>query len=455
MSNKGKKPNPNKIGIGKFWGWNARAVSVGCVTVIYGTYFMLYCTNALGLSSAIVGTLLLVSKLFDGITDLFAGYLIDNTNTKLGKARPYEFAIIGVWLFSWLLFSCPANWSNTAKYALIFVLYTLINSVFVTLLNVNQSTYMVRSFSNQQVMMKLNAYGGIVITIGCAIVSMTFPMLVSSMATSAAGWSRLMLIYCIPLTVIGMLRFLLVKETVVTDEASDDKLNLQEMKEVLKKNKYVYLICIAYLFYNIVLGMNTSSYYFTYVVGDLNKYTSIAALSMPLMLVMFVFPVLMKKMKLSRIVMLGAAFGAAGYLCNFLAGSNMTLLMAGGALGALGGLPIAYVGGLMILDCGEYNTHLGLPASLGTMTSFQSFASKVGAGVGTWLLGILLSIGGFISAGADGVAVMDQPDSAITMIRIGYGLVPAIFFIGIFIVLHFYKLEDVLAKFRQEKAEQK
>lgn len=443
---KEKKANPNKIGIGKFWGWNGRAVSVGCVTVIYGTYFMLYCTDALGVSSAVVGTLLLVSKLFDGVTDLCAGFLIDNTHTKLGKARPYEFAILGVWLFSWLLFSCPVNWSDTMKYVYIFILYTLINSIFVTLLNVNQGTYMLRAFPNQTVMVKLNSYGGIVVTIGCAIVSMTFPMLVSSMGSTAAGWSKIMAIYCIPLAIIGMLRFLLVPEVVKDDGGKSDGLKLSEMVQVLKKNKYVYFVLVAYLAYNISLGMSFVSYYFTYVVGDLSKYTMVASLTMPLMIVMFIFPVIMKKMRLSRLVMLGAAVGCCGYLINFIAGSNMVFLMIGGAMLAFGGLPIAYVGGLMLLDCSEYNMLIGLPRAVGTVNAFQSFASKVGQGVGSWLLGSLLAMGGY------NAALDVQPDTAKTMITLGYSIIPALLFAIIFIVLLFYDLEKRLPELRAKKA---
>lgn len=447
----GKKENPNKIGIAKFWGWNLRGASVGAVTVVYGTYFMLYCTNALGLNAGIVGTLLLVSKLFDGVTDLFAGYLIDNTNTKLGKARPYEFAILGVWGISWLLFSCPVNWSNTMKYVWVFILYTLINSVFLTLLNVNQSVYMVRAFPNQSVLAKLNAYGGLVCVFGISLISMPLPMLISSMGTTAAGWSKLMAIYCIPLAIIGMLRFLLVKETVDVGGDSESKLNVKEMKQVLKTNKHVYLICLAFIFYNITLGMNLASYYFTYIVKDMNKYTIVTALTLPLMLVMFIIPAIMKKMKLSRLIMAGAVIGVVGYVVNFFAGSNMPMLIGATILTGLSGLPLGFVGGLMLIDCGEYNKLKGLPSSLGTMTAFQSFASKVGSGVGTWLQGMLLSIGGFISAGADGVAVMNQPSSAILTIRLGYSLIPALMFVLIIVVLHFYKLESLLPVMRKEK----
>ena len=163
-----KKQKTDKIGIAKFWGWQSRAVSLGSMTVIYG-YLMIYCTNTLMLSPELVGTLLLVSKLFDGVTDLFAGYLIDNTHTRFGKARPYEFAIIGVWLCTWLLFSCPAQWSYAVKAVWVFIIYSFVNSILATLLNTNQTTYIVRAFPNMSQIMKVNSYGGIVVTLAAPL----------------------------------------------------------------------------------------------------------------------------------------------------------------------------------------------------------------------------------------------------------------------------------------------
>lgn len=78
-----------------------------------------YCTNSLGLSPGIVGTLLLVSKLFDGFTDLIAGLIIDKTKTKYGKARPYELCILGVWICTVLLFSTP-NFGRAGKIIWVF-----------------------------------------------------------------------------------------------------------------------------------------------------------------------------------------------------------------------------------------------------------------------------------------------------------------------------------------------
>lgn len=443
----GKKENSDKIGVAKFWGWQSRAVSLGCVTIVYG-YLMIYCTNTLGLSSALVGTLLLVSKVFDGITDLFAGYLIDNTHTRWGKARPYEFAIIGVWFCTWLLFSCPTSLSYGVKAVWVFVIYLFVNSILATLLNTNQTAYVVRAFPTMNQIVKVNSYGGIVVTLGCAVVSMLFPQLMASMATSGAGWSKLMAIFAIPLALIGILRFLIVKETVNVETNSDAKLKFSDMVQVLKKNKYIYFSAGLALLYNAVLGLNASTYYFTYIVGDIGKYTMLAMLSMPLLIVMFIFPVLMKKIPISKIIMFGAVLGVIGYGMNFFAGTNMTLLMIAAAISSLAGLPIAYLSGMIILDCAEYNTLIDLPRADSTLSALSSFGSKVGNGIGIALLGIILDLGGFISSNN---TVVVQTDQALFTIRTLYSLIPAIIYVVIFLVMFCYKLDKVLPELRDKK----
>ena len=86
--------------------WSLRNISImaGFVVMSYVSYFA---TNCLGISAGVIGALLLASKLFDGITDLIAGYFVEKTNTKLGKGRPYDLCIIGVWICTVLMFAVP------------------------------------------------------------------------------------------------------------------------------------------------------------------------------------------------------------------------------------------------------------------------------------------------------------------------------------------------------------
>lgn len=154
METKSKRDMQGKIGVVKFWTWSARDLSLSANFIVL-SFISIYCTNTLNMEPALVGILLMGSKVVDAVTDLFAGYLVDRTETKWGKGRPYEFAIFGVWLCTWLLYSTPAEAGTTMKAVWIFAMYMFVNSVFTTLLNASGNPYMVRAFGDNEQRVRL------------------------------------------------------------------------------------------------------------------------------------------------------------------------------------------------------------------------------------------------------------------------------------------------------------
>ena len=71
----------NKVGYG------SGDIAGNVVYAFLSSFVMIYLTNTVGLNPGIVGTLIAVSKLLDGVTDIFFGSLIDKTHSKMGKAR--------------------------------------------------------------------------------------------------------------------------------------------------------------------------------------------------------------------------------------------------------------------------------------------------------------------------------------------------------------------------------
>ena len=101
------------------------------------SFIMIYLTNIVGLNAGIVGTLIAVSKLFDGVTDIFFGAMIDKTKSRLGKARPWMlYAYIGCAVTLIANFAIPTNMGKFAQYAWFFIAYTLLNAVFFTANNI-------------------------------------------------------------------------------------------------------------------------------------------------------------------------------------------------------------------------------------------------------------------------------------------------------------------------------
>lgn len=445
MSRKEKQPNPNKIGFGKFMAWNSRGASLA-VQVVLISYVQIYSTNALGLNAAIVGTLLLISKLIDGVTDMVAGYLVDRTNTKWGRGRPYELAIIGVWLSTWLMFSAPASISTVAKYIWVVVFYVLAQAIFATLLNANQTVYMVRAFHNDQKYVTITSLGGLVITFVVIVFNVVFPTLEAPIISSGEGWSHLVLYIAVLLGVIGILRFVFVKEEVAVD-ANSEKITPKDIVTLLKNNKYVYVIAFMLIVVNLIGNMGVSTYYYLYIVGDVSVMGIMSLFSVVAMLTMAVYPALLKKISPKQLVIIGCICAVIGGLINFFAYDNLVLLAIGSVIGGIGLLPINYLSGLFIIECCDYNEWTNHPRMEGTLSSVISLAGKIGSALGSFLLGILLSAAHF-----DGMAAT-QPVSAILMIRILFGLATCVFYGSIIFVLRFYKLDKLKPQISAELAE--
>ena len=87
-----------------------------CGYALISSFVMLYLTNAVGLNSAVIGTLMMASKLLDGVSDIFFGGLMDKTKSRMGQARPWMlFGQIGVSACLFLVFCIP-NVSETMQY---------------------------------------------------------------------------------------------------------------------------------------------------------------------------------------------------------------------------------------------------------------------------------------------------------------------------------------------------
>lgn len=140
----------NKVGYG------SGDIAGNLVYAFLSSFVMIYLTNTIGLNSGIVGTLIAVSKLFDGITDIFFGTMIDRTKSKMGKARPWMFyGFFGCAITLYGVFAIPTNMGKTAQYAWFFICYTLLNAVFYTANNIAYAalTSLVTKNSKERVQM--------------------------------------------------------------------------------------------------------------------------------------------------------------------------------------------------------------------------------------------------------------------------------------------------------------
>lgn len=104
-------------------------------------FLLFYYTDVVGVSVAAVGIIMMCSRIFDGISDLIMGVIIDRTKSPFGKARIWIlWLVISYAIGTALLFSVPVGWSETAKLIYIFFSYNLAFTVLFTGINLPYAT---------------------------------------------------------------------------------------------------------------------------------------------------------------------------------------------------------------------------------------------------------------------------------------------------------------------------
>ena len=218
----------NKVGYG------SGDIAGNVVYAFLSSFVMIYLTNTVGLNPGIVGTLIAVSKLLDGVTDIFFGSLIDKTHSKMGKARPWMlYGHIGCAITLVAIFAIPTNLGQFAQYAWFLIAYTLLNAVFYTANNIAYSalTALVTKNSAEQVEMGSWRFMFAFAT-SLLIQSITLGA-VTALGGGAAGWRTVAIIYAIIGLLVNTLSVFSVKEL-----PEGELVDTTDKKEIEQDEKY-------------------------------------------------------------------------------------------------------------------------------------------------------------------------------------------------------------------------
>jgi oligogalacturonide transporter len=107
--------------------------------VIISFYYLIFLTDVVRISPALAGTVILISKIYDSITDPFEGIIADRTRTKLGRRRPYLLIGIPLVFLSFFALFYPYNAaSETARFTAVVASYLFFSTVVsIVMLNYN------------------------------------------------------------------------------------------------------------------------------------------------------------------------------------------------------------------------------------------------------------------------------------------------------------------------------
>lgn len=243
------------------------------IMTLLNTYLLIFYTDVVEINPAVVGTLFLISRLLDGISDPLLGFLIDRfPNTKFGKYKPI--LILGsiiccinyllVW-FSPLLFTSQKVLAISVSYILLGVTFDLMDIPLNSLIPVLTEREAERNV--------LSSIKGISYTVGPTILNIVAPLILANQSSKISGYLMLIIGTVIVVAFFTIVGTLTLNERVIqqTDDPTEkttnysfkDALNILKVREVATLFTSMLFITAATNIFN-----GSLLYYLSYIIKD-------------------------------------------------------------------------------------------------------------------------------------------------------------------------------------------
>ena len=400
---------------------------------LINTYLLIFLTDSFGIGAAAVGTLFLVARIIDGITDPIMGVIVDNTNTKIGKSRPYLFAVpIFISITTIMCFSTPdLSYSNKiiwmyASYILWGISFTAMDIPYWSL-----SANITRSSEGKTKIVtsaRTIAYVG-----GFTISTLTIPLV-----SALKSWTKVAIIYAVFASIFIWITALGVKE-LNTTKTKKEKQGFKQFVNLLKTNKPLRIVLLSMLVLELSGSIkNTISIYYI-------KYNFNAEMMIPVVTSVtlvasilggLISPYLTKKLGKRNTALLGLLVTALGaFLIFSLSYSSLYAMIAinfiCGIFDGAGYITLTS----MVADCVEYGEWQTGKRSEGMIFSLNIFKSKISNAIGGALCGYILAYIGYN-------ANSSQSTFTLNGIHLIQSIIPCIFVVISFLLLRRYNLSE-------------
>ena len=401
-----------KITVGEKIAYGGGDLASNLILVLTSTFVIFFYTDALGLNAGIIGTIMLFSRVFDGVSDMLMGFVMDQVKSKRGKARCWLYWLaIPIALATVLVFLVP-NIGDTGKYIFVIITYNLVTTFLYTMINIPYGALTSLMTRDQNQRTVINIFRMFMAQVGYLIINAFTLPLINAVggSTEQKSWIIVSVMYGILAAALFFICYAKTEERVTISSEQEEKISFGESFKLIMKNNYWLLIVGVWVFtaLSMGIGMSVGTYYAKYVLGNENLagfLTSIALIP-TLVCMPFVAPLSQKYGKRNVVKGVGSA--------------------------ALTGTLFA-----MVADTIEYGQWKTGKRVEGMLYSSTTFGAKIGAGVG-----MAVSMGILGAAGYVGTAAV-QTESAMSAITGLYLYAPIPFMIALPILYYFYKLDKI------------
>lgn len=429
----------NRVGVGMKFGYGVGDFAFNLAYQTTALFLLYFFTDVFALGAAAAGTIFLVSKLWDAVSDPMMGYISDHTNSRWGKKRPYIlFGAVPLGLALFLLFASPDIPVDMR------FIYGLITFIFfctvITVLNVPYAALTASLTLDIKERANITGYRMTFGLIGTLVAAGATKLIVAAFPDEVTGFRMMSIFYGLIIAVVMFTTFASIRERIV---------HLEEKQPFLKNLRVIFvnrpflILAAATIMFMIAINMLAAvvNYYFKYNLKA-EKMIPLAFLALfvtaAALIPLFVYISNKKSKKFA--FNLGMGFLALTLIALFFFGERgLTITMVIFIAAGTGMSTVFLSPWAMIPDTVEYSEWKTGLRREGILYGCFFFCFKLGSAIAGFLAGLGLDVFGY-------VANVEQSESSLLGIRLMISLIPLVFVIAGMVLLSAYPIDEAYHK---------
>jgi GPH family glycoside/pentoside/hexuronide:cation symporter len=432
MEQSGKLPVKVKLGFG------VCDLGGNLYFTVVAFWLLNYLTDTVGLAAGLAGTVILIGKIWDAVTDPLVGWLSDRTRSRWGRRRPYIlFGAFPLGILMLVMFTNPGLRDQSQLFVWGLAAFCLLGTA-LTVVNIPYSALtpeLTRDFHERT---SLNGYRSIFMIMGTLLGAGAALPLVGLFASRSTGWTVAGGVFGAVMTITALITFFAVREP-AGGQPSRQKGFLASYLLVFKNRAFLSLLAAFLLHITAVtLVSGIMVFYFKYLY--LNEPMTTPALLVLLLTTMAFIPVsvrVSRRIGKQRTYLFGLLIIAAACLAIFAFAHvwGMPFFFAAGFVAGIGLSTTYTIPWSMIPDTVEYDVAETGTRREGAYYGVWTFVTKIGQALAAFLMGWVLALSGFVPEAA-------QAPRVLLWIRLIIGPLSALLFVAAAAVLLTYPITE-------------